>query len=118
MAILLTCWSLLIGPALCLGEVLAHPCECVPSCQECSPSEAQPRPCHGDPCRSTVADKPALGREESPSAAISFPTITEFTIAADAFVAMPPAVLAGGRPDMAPGWAEPPSTARVLPLLI
>ena len=120
MAILLTCWSLLIGPSLCTGAILAHPCECGTTCQECPPQpDTGQGPCHGDPCRTAVADKPSTGRDGEPSAAVSSSPITpDLAIIPNALVAMPTTNATGRLPDMIQRCRHPLATGGVLPLLI
>lgn len=120
MAILLTSWSLLIGPSLCTGKILAHPCECGTTCQECPPEpDTDQGPCHGDPCRTAVADKPSASRGGNPSSVIPLsPTTPDLAIIPSALTAMPANDATDCLPDRAQRCRDPLPTGRVLPLLI
>ena len=63
------CWALVLMPALCVGGVLMHPCDC-PHSQDADHQEKEScgheAECATDPC-GTVVTRPSDGHDDAPN---------------------------------------------------
>ncbi len=119
-AIVLACWSLFLGPALCAGDILAHPCECSRACDGSARTpDAAPSSCPHDPCQSVLAENPSATRDENADAPVcAIPVAAVLATLPDARSVTLTVGAAGSLFGATLADRDPLLVDRVLPLLI